>query len=238
MAQPPDTSQPPDSYGTDGTEAGVMNLQLVHFDQIQKEGPLAIYQALIQNPSEPGTEYSLTVTAASPAVGPETIALQEFLNTMKVAFLLLDAPVPEDPDTEEPGPFDPKNELLFEPGVVTLGREGPVGVAVAVETATGYDKPGFIKRTIKRVITVFYKTTVDPSGKDHRWTAKGKHPQQAEVTVTKGYGTVKAAKPRSQDVQVGPKYFATGKVVTVHGAVRMTYNLHGSFNPPPGVVVR
>ena len=57
------------------------------------------------------------------------------------------------------------------------------------------------------------------------------------MTVTKGYGTVKAAKPRSQDVQVGPKYFATGKVVTVHGAVRMTYNLHGSFNPPPGVVV-
>ena len=40
-----------------------------------------------------------------------------------------------------------------------------------------------------------------------------------------------------QNVQVGPKYFATGKVVTVHGTVRMTYFLDGSFNPPPGVVV-
>src|SRR5436309_12133084 len=113
MAQPPDTSQPPDSYGTDGTEAGVMNLQPVHFDQIQKEGPLAIYQALIQNPSEPGTEYSLTVTAASPAEGPETTALDIFLNQIKAAFSLLPAPVQEDPDTGLPDLFDPKNEVLI-----------------------------------------------------------------------------------------------------------------------------
>jgi hypothetical protein len=132
-----------------------------------------------------------------------------------------------------PDLFDPKNEVLIEPGVVTLGREGPVGVAVAVETATGYEKKG----TIKRVIKVFAKTTVDPNGKDHRWTAKGNKARQAKVTVKKGYGTVKATKPSFQNVQVGPKYFATGKVVTVHGTVRMTYFLDGSFNPPPGVVV-
>jgi hypothetical protein len=226
-------TQPPDSYGSDGTEAGVPNLQPVKFEPIQNDGRLAVYQALIRNPSEPGTEYSLTVTAASPAEGPETTALQEFLNEMQVAFSLLPAPVPEDRVTEAPDPFDAKNEVLIEPGVVTLGREGPVGVAVAVETVTGYDKQSLIKR----VIRIFYKTTVG-AGKDHRWTAKGNVPQQATVIVKKGYGTVKATKPPSQNVQVGSKkYYATGKVVTVHGTIRMTYYLYGSFNPPPGVVV-
>ena len=91
---------------------------------------------------------------------------------------------------------DAKNEVLIEPGVVTLGRDGPVGVAVAVETTTGYDKLSMIKRVIG-----FYKTTVG-AGKDHRWTAKGNVSQQATVIVKKGYGTVKATKPPFQNVKV------------------------------------
>jgi hypothetical protein len=227
-------TQPPGSYGSDGTETELLNLQPVSFEPIRNDGRLAVYQALIRNPSEPGTEYSLTVTAASPAKGPETTALQEFLNEIRAAFSLLPAPLPEDRDTGVPDSFNPENEVLIEPGVVTLGREGPVGVAVAVETMTGYDKQSLIKR----VIRIFYKTTVGPNGKDHRWTAKGNQPQQATIVVKKGYGTVKATKPPFQNVQVrSAKYYATGKVVTVHGTIRMTYYLYGSFNPPPGVVV-
>lgn len=232
MTQPPNISQPPDS-SSDDTEAGAMNLQPVKFERIRDSGGLTVYQALIRNPSEPGTEYSLTVTAASPAEGPETTALQALLDEMQVAFSLIPAPVPEDRVTEAPDPFDAKNEVLIEPGVVTLGRDGPVGVAVAVETTTGYDKLSMIKR----VIRTFYKTTVS-AGKDHRWTAKGNVSQQATVIVKKGYGTVKATKPPFQNVKVRrAKYYATGTVVTVHGTIRMTYYLYGSFNPPPGVVV-
>ena len=203
--------------------------QPMTFQPIQSPDHLAVYQARVRIQTAPGApEYMVTATTAKPGSNAERTALEAFLNKITVAFSPLAKPIPVDSgdisvDSGDvaPEPFDPNTEIMFEHGVefASPGPE-PTGVVATLKAATG-------------PLPIEARDTVDPYHKDHVWQSKG-GPQQATVHVDQGRGTIR---PPSQKVVAGGgdkrgRYYAYGTRVTVHGDVRMIYDLDGPFTPP------
>jgi hypothetical protein len=213
----------------------VQNFERLTFRPIQSPDDLAVYEARLTIQTVPGApEYMVTATTAKPGSNAERTALEAFLSTITVAFARLAEPIPVHSggipvhsggipaDSGDVAPeFDPNTEIMFQHGVEFGGPvPKPTGVVATLKAATG-------------PLPIEARDTVDPYHKDHVWPSKG-GPQQATVHIDSGRGTIRP--PLQYVVQGGGdrlhRYYAYGTRVTVHGYVRMTYDLDGNFTPP------
>jgi hypothetical protein len=214
----------------------VQTFQLLTFQPIESPGNLAVYRAEAATQTAPGApEYVVMATTAKPGSDVEKKALEGLLNKITVAFSPLakqipvdssDIPVdsgdtPVDSSDVAPEPFDPNTEIMFEHGIEFAGPvPEPTGIVATLKAATG-------------PLPAEFHDIVDPYEKDHVWKSTG-GAQQATVRIEGGRGTIR---PPLQDVVAGGgdrlhRYYAYGTRVTVHGDVRMIYDLDGNFTPP------
>jgi hypothetical protein len=208
----------------------VQELQRMKFEEVQKDGRIAVYRALVKNSAQPDTTFSMTVTAGSPRDGKEEAALQKFLNEMTSAFTLLDASPPAYADDEEDEPFDPATQVMLQPGVADTAREDLVGFAVAVNT-TAYPVPGTTTDDPVPVETmpegdIALRATAGPPryGREHRWTT-GRGKTWMTVVVVGGQGWIR--KPW-QGVSHPHNYHRYVQTLWVGSNNSVTYNFYGN----------
>ena len=215
-------TQPPESDP-------VQTFQPLTFQPILAPPELAVYQAQVRIQTAPDApEYVVTATTSAPGDDTQKAALEDLLNKITVAFLLLTGPIPVDSGDipadsggVAPEQDDPNTQIIFEHRI-EFARPGPglTGIAATIKAATG-------------PLPNETRDVVDPYHKDHVWKSRG-GPQQATVHIDEGRGTIQ---PPLQTVVAGggdkhKRYYAFGTRVTVHGHVRMIYDLDGNFIPP------
>jgi hypothetical protein len=201
----------------------VQELQPMKFEQVQDDGHIAVYRALYDNRTEPGTTFSLTVTAGSPGDERESTALKEFLDGIKAAFTLLDASLPEYPGDEPDEPFNPVTEVLIEPGVADSAGPDSGGFAVVAQT-TAYPVAAPITTEGDMEVEASYTAGPPRYGREHRWaTRSGK--TWMTVVVVGGRGWIR---PWRQAVSQPHGYHRYVQTLFVGSDTSVTYNFYGN----------
>lgn len=192
------------------------------FEEVQNDGHIAVYRALVKNRDQPDTTFSMTVTVGSPRDDKEAADLQAFLNGMTSAFTLLDAAPPAYAGEEEDEPFDPATQVMLQPGVADTARKDLVGFAVAVNTAVG---PVAVETTPEGDMAVRGFQAGPPRyGREHRWTTGGGKTWMT-VVVVGGQGWIR--KPR-QGISHPHGYHRYVQTLWVGSNTSVTYNFYGN----------
>lgn len=202
-----------------------MELQPLDFKPIQRDGPVTVYEALVMGDKASGSPvYALTVSIASSDFREAEKEFLGFLSQTRAAFAILPEPESDEGVPDDDEPFDIRAQIAIEPRLVTIDREGIVGVAVTVQIAIENDLAADSEAVVANDFTV------GPHHKNQYWYAHKL--KRATCTPTGGSGTIRAPKGKAIPVSLGHPGSLKAKEVIVHSDKGLNYNFSAGFDGP------
>src|SRR6266487_4292406 len=199
------------------SDLSAMEFQSLDFKPIQGNGPVTVYQALVMGDKASGSPvYALTVSIASSDFRESEKEFLGFLSQTRAAFAILPEPESGEGEPDDDEPFDIRTQIAIEPQLITIDREGIVGVAVTVQIAIGNDLAAASK------VEAVRDFKAGPHNKDQYWSAHKL--KKATCTPTGGSGTIRAPKGKAIPVSLGYPGGLKAKEVIVHSDKGMNYN--------------
>jgi hypothetical protein len=202
-----------------------VELKSLDFRPIQGNGPVTVYQALVVGDKASGSPvFALTASIASSDFHEMEKEFLGFLSQTRAAFAILPEPESGEGEPDDDEPFDIRTQIAIEPKLITIDREGIVGVAVTVQIAIGND----LAVTAEADAVRDFKA--GPHNKDQYWYAHKL--KRATCTPTGGSGTIRAPKGKAIPVSLGYPGSLKAKEVIVHSDKGLNYNFSAGFDGP------
>lgn len=202
-----------------------MEPQPLDFKPIQRDGPVTVYEALVKGDKASGSPvYALTVSIASSDFREAEKEFLGFLDQTRAAFAILPEPESDEGEPDDDEPFDIRTQIAIEPRLVTIDREGIVGVTATVQIVVANDLAA------NPEVEVVALASVGPRHKNQYWYAHKL--KRGTCTPIGGSGTIRAPKGKAIPVSLGHPNGLKAKEVIVHSDKGMNYTFSAGFDGP------